>query len=128
MSQINQEADAAEAVLRIAMAPKATVNIGPFSRGGKSWVPVAASDHAFETTATVTPVGIFLPKFDALFLYMVCSKVTSDCLVDRLVQWWESVYQRFSHIHMWVIHLDNGPENHSRRTQFIKRIVDCVMA
>lgn len=127
MSRINQEANAAQDVLRISMDPKATVKIGPFSRGGKSWGQVKAADHDFEPSATVTPVGIFLPQLDELFLYMVTSKVTSDCLVDRLIQWWESVGDRFSHIQMFVINLDNGPENHSRRTQFIKRMVDFVM-
>jgi len=127
VSRINQAADAAEDVLRISMDPKATVKVGPFSRGGRSWGHVKAADHDFKPAATVTPVGIFLPKFDELFLYMVCSKVTSDCLVDRLVQWWESACDRFSHIQLLVINLDNGPENHSRRTQFIKRIVDFVM-
>jgi hypothetical protein len=51
----------------------------------------------------VTPVGIFLPAFDEFFLYGVTSNVTSDCLADRLVQWWESVKERFSHIQMLVM-------------------------
>ena len=38
----------------------------------------------FKLRAKVTPVGIFLPASDELFLYAVTSKVTSDCLVDRL--------------------------------------------
>jgi transposase len=105
------------------MDAKATVKIGPFSRGGKSRVEVAAADHDFQAEATVTPVGIFLPATDELFLYEVTSKVTSDCLVDRLEQWWESVRERFSHITTLVLNLDNGPENHSRRTQFLCRLV-----
>lgn len=74
--------------------------------------------------ARLTPVGIFLPAFDELFIYGVTSKVTSDCLIDRLVEWWEQVRSRFSHISSLVINLDNGPENHSRRSQFLGRIVD----
>ncbi len=105
------------------MDAKATVKIGPFSRGGKSRVAVKAADHDFEAQATVTPVGIFLPALDELFLYAVTSKVTSDCLVDRLVQWWERVRERFAHITTLVINLDNGPENHSRRTQFMLRLL-----
>jgi transposase len=69
-------------------------------------------------------VGIFLPAYDELFIYGVISKVTSDCLVDRLAEWWESVRGRFVQISTLVINLDNGPENHSRRTQFMRRIVD----
>jgi transposase len=52
--------------------------------------------------------------------------VTSDCLVDRLVQWWEAVRGRFAHITTLVINVDNGPENHSRRTQFMQRLVAFV--
>ena len=74
----------------------------------------------------MTPVGIFLPASDELFLYGVTSKVTSDCLVDRLVSWWETVKERFSHIKTLLINLDNGPPNHSRRTQFMHRLVEFV--
>jgi transposase len=50
--------------------------------------------------------------------------VTSDCLVDCLVQWWESVKERFPDMKTLLINLDNGPENHSRRTQFMQRLVE----
>ena len=108
------------------MDAKATVKIGPFARGGKSRALVRAVDHDFQPAATLTPVGLFLPAFDELFVYGVTSKVTSDCLVDRLTQWWESVRTRFPHITTLVLTLDNGPENHSRRTQFMQRMVEFV--
>ena len=126
MNDINQAADDAEDVLRISMDAKATVKVGPFARGGKSRVLVQAADHDFQPEATVTPVGIFLPALDELFVYGVTSKVTSDCLVDQLAHWWERVRGRFAHITTLVINLDNGPENHSRRTQFMQRIVAFV--
>ena len=75
---------------------------------------------------TVTPVGILLPTLDELLVYGITSKVTSDCLVDRIVQWWETVRERFAHITTLVINLDNGPENHRRRTQFMQRMVEFV--
>jgi transposase len=120
----NEEADRAEHVLRLSIDAKATVKVGPFARGGKSRVLTKAADHDFEATATVTPVGILLPASDELFLCAVTSKVTSDCLVDRLVDWWEMVKERFAHITTLVINLDNGPESHSRRTQFMQRLVE----
>ena len=80
----------------------------------------------FTQASTVTPMGIFLPASDELFLYAVTPKVTSDCLVDRLVEWWEAVKERFAHIKTLVINVDNGPENHSRRTQFMQRLVEFV--
>ena len=108
------------------MDGKATVKVGPFSRGGTSRVAVQAADHDFQPAATVTPVGLFLPEYDELFLYGVTSRVTSDCLVDRLAEWWASVRGRFAHITTLVLNLDNGPEHHSRRTQFMARLVDFV--
>ncbi len=124
MKQRNEEADADECMLRLSMDAKATVKVGPFARGGKSRVPTKAADHDFEAAATVTPVGIFLPASDELFLYGITSKVTSDCLVDRLIDWWETVKERFPLITTLVINLDNGPESHSRRTQFMQRLVE----
>jgi hypothetical protein len=126
VKRINEEADADEQILRISIDAKATVKVGPFARGGKSRVPTKAADHDFQPEATVTPVGIFLPASDEIFFYGVTSKVTSDCLIDRLVDWWEMVKVRFSHIKTLVINLDNGPENHSRRTQFMQRLLEFV--
>lgn len=89
-------------------------------------MPTNAVDHDFQPAATVTLVGILLPTSDEVFFYGVTSKVTSDCLVDRLVDWWETVKERFSHITTLLINLDNGPENHSRRTQFMQRLLEFV--
>ena len=106
------------------MDARATVTVGPFARGGKSRIPTVATDHDFHPEATVTPVGLFLPALDALFLYGIISKVTSDCRVDCLGWWWEVVHDRFAHSTTLVINLDNGPENHSRRTQCMQRLVE----
>lgn len=121
---VNTEADRAGDTLRISIDAKATVNIGPFSRRGRSRTRTKAADHDFKPEATLTPFGIFLPEHDDLWLYMARSKVTSDFIVDRLEQWWQEVRLRFSRVKTLVINLDNGPENHSRRTQFLKRIVE----
>lgn len=121
---MNAAADAAPDVLRISIDAKATVKVGPFARGGKSRAITKACDHDFKPETTITPVGILLPASDELFIYEVLSKVTSDCLVDRLSQWWEAVRSRFAQIRTVVINLDNGPENHSRRSQFLRRMVE----
>ncbi len=120
---MNHAADAEATTLRISLDAKATVKVGLFSRGGKSRAEVKAADHDFEAQGKVTPVGILLPATDELFLYGVTSKVTSDCLVDRLEQWWERVRERFASITTLVVNVDNGPESHSRRTQFLCRMV-----
>jgi transposase len=121
---INPQADRAVDTLRVSIDAKATVNIGPFSRRGRSRTGPKAADHDFKPEATLTPFGIFLPQYDDLWLYMTRSKVTSDFIVDRLEQWWQEVRPRFLSIKTLVINLDNGPENHSRRTQFLKRVVE----
>lgn len=114
--------------LRLSLDAKATVKIGDFSRNGQNRVTVNAADHDFRAKATVTPVGILLPELDDLFLYQVTSKVTSDCLVDILELWWATVQTRFPEVKTLLINLDNGPESHSRRTQFLKRIIDFAVA
>lgn len=82
-------------VLRLSRNAKATVKVGPFSRRGRSRVPVRAADHDFHPEATVTPVGLLLPATVELFLFGVTSKVTADCLVDRLEQFWAAEGPRF---------------------------------
>lgn len=106
------------------MDAKAQVAVGAFSRGGRSRLEVNALDHDFKPDATLIPVGIFLPDYGETYLYFVGSKVTSDCLVDCLEQFWHRVQQRFPQVTRLLINLDNGPENHSRRTQFVKRLVN----
>ena len=121
--QVNQQADNEPHTLRISMDAKVAVKVGEFDRGGKTRVPTVALDHDFAASATLTPYGIFLPQYNELYLFFVSSKLTADCIVDLLEHWWSLVKDRFGQIHKLVINQDNGPENHSRRTQFMHRIV-----
>jgi transposase len=123
LKRVNPQADRDDDTLRISIDAKATVPIGPFSRRGKSRTKTEAADHDFKPEATLTPFGIFVPQTDDLWLYMTRSKITSDFIVDRLEQWWQEVRLQYLRVKTLVINLDNGPENHSRRTQFLKRIV-----
>ena len=123
LTRINPQADRADDTLRISIDAKATVTIGPFSRRGKGRTKAKGADHDFKPEATMTPFGIFVPQEDDLWLYMTRSRITSDFIVDRLEEWWQEVRLRFLGVKVLVINLDNGPENHSRRTQFLKRIV-----
>lgn len=124
VEQINTEADNDPNTLRISIDAKVAVKVGEFDRKGKTRVPTISLDHDFAPETTLIPYGIFLPEYNELFLFFVSSKLTADCIVDLLESWWQSVKHRFSHIQKLVINQDNGPENHSRRTQFMKRIVD----
>ena len=126
LHQVNRMADADETRLRISMDAKATVLIGLLSRGGQTRVIVKALDHDFAPKQKITPFGIFLPQFNELYLYFTQSRLTSDFIVDCLCDFWSSVQERFPQVKTLVLNQDNGPENHSRRTQFIKRLLDFV--
>jgi len=126
LAQVNAQADADATVLRLSLDAKATVWVGDYSRGGQSRVTVKAADHDFQPDAKLTPFGIFLPEHDELFLYFSASKLTSDFMVDCLIDCWTTLRERFPQVTTLVLNLDNGPENHSRRTQFMQRITAFV--
>lgn len=124
VKQINTQADHDPHTLRISIDAKVAVKVGEFDRGGTTRMPTVSLDHDFPTETTLIPYSIFIPEYNELFLFFVTSKLTADCIVDLLESWWQTVQHRFTHIQKLVINQDNGPENHSRRSQFMKRIVD----
>jgi transposase len=69
------------------------------------------------------PFGIFLPTYDESYIYFSNSYVTADFMVDALEDLWPMVKARFNP-HTIAINADNGPDNNSRRSQFMKRLVD----
>ncbi|KYH30454.1 rhodopirellula transposase [Clostridium tepidiprofundi DSM 19306] len=108
-------------ILRISIDTKDRVKIGQFSRGGKSRVLVTAADHDFGDEY-LTPFGILDVTNDKVDLSFTKSKVTADFMVDAI-----KAYLIRNNYHVTkdtiTINADNGPENNSRRTQFIKRII-----
>lgn len=114
-------------MLRISLDAKAPVKLGLFSRGGLNRVIVNTLDHDFHgKTPKMTPFGLYLPQHGELYLYFTTSKVTSDFIVDCLSDCWRRVRERFPAVTTLVLNQDNGPENHSRRTQFMNRLVNFV--
>ncbi|MCD4686247.1 MAG: ISAzo13 family transposase, partial [Anaerolineae bacterium] len=93
-----------------------------------SRVIVKALDHDFRPEVTLTPYGIFLPQYDELYLYFTTRRVTSDFIVDCLEDFWQTVRTRFPQVTTLLINQDDGPENHSQRTQFMQRITTFVDA
>jgi hypothetical protein len=126
LAEVNPAADADESVLRLSIDAKASIPLGLFSRGGYSRLTVRALDHDFAPDKKVTPLGVFLPQYNELFLFLTTSSVTADLLVDCLHKTWLMIAERFPHVRTLLLNLDNGPENHSRRTQFMKRLTDLV--
>lgn len=121
---MKQEAQQDKTILRLSGDAKAVVKIGDFSRKGKSRVIVKAADHDFKPNEKVTPYGILLPEHDRVYIYLTTSRVTSDFIADCFEDCWQQLKAEFPEVQTLMIHQDNGPENHSRRTQFMARMVE----
>lgn len=119
---INALADATPGVLRLSMDAKAAIKVGPFSRGGYNRYGLRACDHDFEPDAVLKLFGIFLPATDEPFFYFTESNITADFIVDALEELWPQLKEKYAP-HTLVLNLDNGPENSSRRSQFMNRLV-----
>lgn len=115
-----------ETVLRMSLDAKATVKVGEFSRNGKSRVETKALDHDFQPDEKITPYGILLPDYDRIYLYFTTERVTSDFIADCIHDCWEQVKADFPQVNTILLYQDNGPENHSRRTQFMYRMTQFV--
>ncbi len=125
---LNAEADRHPRVLRLSMDAKAAIKVGPFSRGGYNRRGERASDHDFAPVCVLQLFGIFLPQHDTNFFVFNDTKVTADLMVDCLEWVWSRLQDDYHPIDKLVVNLDNGPENHSRRTQFLMRMVEFVHA
>ena len=128
LTEVHRREARSEGTLRLSCDAKAPVLIGPFSRGGKSRRGTRGADHDFRPWGKLTPFGIFLPDQKELNIYFTASKVTSEFIADRLDQWWQENRQRYPRIRKLLLDLENGPENHSRGSQFIYRLVHWAQA
>jgi hypothetical protein len=127
LHKVNPAADADPTVLRLSWDAKAPVLIGRFCRDGVSRLTVKALDHDFPAHhKKASPFGIYLPQTAELFLYFTTSKITSDFIADCLVDFWTTQGARFPQVKTLLINQDNGPENHTRRTQFMARLTQFV--
>jgi len=122
LKQVNVETDAAETALRLSVDAKGTVLLALLSRGGFNRLEVKALDHDFRPDDKVTPVGVFLPRYNQLYIFLVTGSVTSDTIADCIQTVWTMTANRFPLVQTLVINQDNGPECHSRRTQFMNRM------
>jgi hypothetical protein len=103
---------------------KATVNIGPYSRGGMTRGANKAADHDMGCREKYTPFGIIDEDAGALYLHFGSSAKTSDFIVDGLQAWWEQLpIAARAGCSRLQIKADNGPESSGQRTQFLSRMV-----
>jgi len=123
---VNCTADEQPNELRLSLDAKAAVKVGPFSRGGSSWVDIKADDHDFNPEHILVPIGILVPQWEKLSMYIAKGRAPADALADALNEFWHDNHERAELVDTLVLDLDNGPENHSRRTQFISRLVQFV--
>ena len=104
---------------------KATVEMGEYSRGGKTRGDNQAQDHDMGIKEKYIPCGIVDEDTGQLYLNFGSSYKTSDFMVDSLSEWWKTLKRRErEQLDVIQIKVDNGPENSGRRTQFFKRMVD----
>lgn len=109
----------------ISIDDKNRKKIGNISDNGYSWFKKEALDHDTNFDCTIVPFGILDLKTNETFVY--CNKYSStasfkiDCIEDYLIK----KKEKFN-INRLIIFLDNGPENSSKRTLWIKCLIDLV--
>src|SRR5665811_1823473 len=93
--------------MRISIDTKATVNVGEYSRGGRSRgsEAVKALDHDMCPKEKLVPGGILEPVTGRLFLFFGTSYKTSDFIVDGLHLWWEERKQDLCGLKQLVINI-----------------------
>lgn len=123
---MNALADAQTETMRISIDTKASVDVGEYSRGGRSRgaVAVKALDHDMCLKEKLVPGGILETVTGRPFLFFGTNYKTSDFMVDGIFLWWEERKQDLSHLKQLVINLDNGPECSGHRGQFLLRMTE----
>jgi hypothetical protein len=126
LDEVNTASDRREDSLRISIDTKAKVDLCDSSRGGTSRCrkAVKADDHDMGLKDKLAPFGILNMMTGLLTVIFGISFETSDFIVDCLEQWWDDNKKQYCHIKQLVINLDNGPQNSSHRTQFMKRMIE----
>ena len=116
-------------MLRVSIDCKATVNLGDFSRGGRSRgiEPTKALDHDLAIKDKLIPFGILNLENDQLYIFYGNSNKTSDFVCDAFEWWWDLVKKDNPEVEEILIFADNGPENNSQRTQYLARLVGFSM-
>jgi len=123
---VNAEADADPETVRISVDTKASVNIGPYSRGGcsRGKQAVKAADHDMMIKKKLVPGGVLETAAGRPFLFFTESNKTSDFLSDGIELWWAYNKDRLDPVKRIVINMDNGPECSGHRSQFLHRMVE----
>ena len=112
---------------RLSIDCKATVKLGPFSRGGKTRGEYKASDHDLGEAEKYVPCGILDEDTAQLSMTFGSSAKTSDFIVDTLAAWWQRLSAKEQRtIDRVQLKMDNGPESSGVRTQFLHQMGQVV--
>ena len=107
----------------ISIDDKNRKKIGNISDNGYSWFNRQALDHDTNFNCTVVPFGILDLKTNETFVYCNKGSSTANFKVDCIDNYLMKKKETFN-IKRLIIFLDNGPENSSRRTLWIKCLID----
>jgi hypothetical protein len=89
---------------------QAPINLGEFSRGGKTRGTNQALDHDFGTAEKSIPCGILDEDSGQLYLHIGRSAKTSDFMVDNLQTWWQGLpISEQQEMQLLQLKIDNGP-------------------
>ena len=78
------------------MDAKATIKVGPFSRGGYNRYGLRVWDHDFKPDTILKLFGISIPVTDETFFYFTESFVTADFIVDSLEHLWPIIKEKYN--------------------------------
>ena len=112
-----------DVVAIISIDDKNRKKIGNISDNGYSWFKRQSLDHDINFNCTVVPFGILDLKTNETFVYCNKGSSTANFKVDCIEQYLINKKEIFD-IKRLIIFLDNGPENSSRRTLWIKCLID----
>jgi hypothetical protein len=100
------------------------VNLGEFSRGGRTRGEVKACDHDLGCEAKYIPCSVVDEEPGQLSITFGSSAKTSDFIVDGLEAQWQALpaHEQDATARL-QLKMDNGPESSGVRTQFLQRMV-----
>ena len=112
-----------DTIAYISIDDKTRKKIGNISDNGRSWFEREALDHDTHFDCTVVPFGILDLKTNESFIYLNKGSSTAEFKINCIDSYLTLKKQK-NKLKRLVIFLDNGPENSSRRTLWIKELID----
>ena len=107
----------------ISIDDKARKKIGNLSDNGSSWFLREALDHDTHFNCSINPFGVLDLKTNEPFVYCTKGSSTADFKVDCIEEYLKQEIEK-QNVKRLIIFLDNGPENNSRRTTWIKGLIN----